>query len=179
MVLFIQLQGKTKEDVAGWQVIILPDAQATNNTTLVGPLRAGLFIGPVLTLAKQEAIDRKKTFIPPNRLEQEAAGFIGPVNIDYYQQREWTFEFCELLIEEPHPITWSEASNTTRKLWENWWEACENLIKVIQSLPFNYEQVAPIRELDLKLKECYRFFERRKQLEESQAQIKSRTRSGK
>ena len=165
--------------MAPLQVIILPDAEEANEITLVGQLQAGLFIGPVLTLAKQEAIDRKKTFVPLNRLEKEAADFIGPVNIHYYKQRGWTFRFCKLLIVEPHPLEWSEASNSTRLEWENWWEACTNLVTLIESLPFNYEQVAPIRELDLKLNECFRFFEKRKEAEDFHSQVKSRTRSGK
>ena len=165
--------------MACWQVTILPDVQATIEHTLVGPLRDGLFIGPVLTLATQEAIDRKKTKIQPHLLEEHPADFIGPVNIDYLHQRIWVFEWCEEILEEPHPITWSEASNTTRSLWENWWEDCESLIKTIKRLPYNYEQVAVIRELDLKLNESFRFFERRKALEDFKAQVKSKTRSGK
>ena len=170
---------KTKENVARLQVIILPDVQATIENTLVGQLQGGLFIGPVLTLAKQEAIDRKKTKIQPHLLEEHPADFIGPVNIDYLYQRIQIFEWCDLIIEEPHPITWAEASNTTRSLWENWWEACESLIKAIQQLPLNWEQVAVIRELDLKLNESFHFFEQRKALEDFKAQVKSRTRSGK
>ena len=178
MVLYVHFK-KRKEDVARLQVTILPDEQATIEHTLVGSLRDGLFIGPVLSRATQEKIDRKKTKIQPHLLEDHPADFIGPINIDYLHQRIWVFNWCEEIIEEPHQITWSEASNNTRSEWENWWADCESLILQIHQLPYNYEQVAVIRELWLKLDEAFRFFERRKTLEDFKAQVKSRTRSGK
>jgi hypothetical protein len=118
-------------------------------------------------------------------LKRHTADFVDPLDIDpanwdYYFQRKGTFQFCELIHEKfPHPVTWAEASNTTRSLWENWWSDCESLINIIQRLPFNDEQVAVVRVLDLKLNETFGFFERRRQLEASEAQVTSKTRSGK
>jgi hypothetical protein len=175
----LETTGKRKEDVIRLQVIIQPGVQATDESTLFVLLQDNLFIGPVFTRAKQEAIERKKTFIRPHLLEEHPADFIGPVNIDYFLQRISIFQWCELIIEEPHSITWAEASNSTRGLWENWWEASDKLIKDIQLLPFNYLQVAVVHELDLKLNEAFNFFDKRKRLKGREAQVQSRTRSGK
>jgi hypothetical protein len=172
--------GKEEEDVDHLQEIILLDGQATIEDSPVGHLQSGVFIGPVLTPASQKAIDTSQTENEPNLVELPTGDFIDPVNIGYYCQRRKTFQFCELIHEKfPHPITWAAASNTTRSLWENWWTDCESLINSIQRLPFHEEQVAVVRELDLKLNETFGFFERRKQLEASEAQVTSKTRSGK
>lgn len=171
--------GKQREDVVHLQAVIQLDEQATNECTLLVLLQDNLFIDPILTREKREAIERKKTYIRPHYFEEYPSGFIGPVNIDYFYQRYNTFEFCDLIIQEPHSITWAEASNTTRSLWEDWHASCEQLNKEIQQLPFNYLQVAIIRELDARLDEAFNFFEKRKRLEARAAQVESRTISGK
>ena len=117
-----------------------------------------------------------------NPLETQLDGFVGPLNLDYWFQRVSVFKFSDTILvlnKFPHPITWTAASNTTRGLWEDYKEDCERLIEVIQRLPFNYTQLAFVRELNFKLEEAFGFFDKRRQLEASQAEVTSKTRSGK
>ena len=155
------------------------DVQTTDEAELFVLVENNLFIGPIFTREKQEAIERKKTFIAKHLLEKQGPGFIGPINIDYYEQRIWTYKLCDLLLKEPISYEWAEASNTTRGLWEDWWETCERLIKQVKQLPLNYLQVSVIRELESKLKESFDFFTNRKIVEATEVQVSSRTRSGK
>ena len=173
---------KTKQDVALLQVIIPPDVQAQDEETHVGPI-------DVQAQDEETHVGRLQGPIPKNRyidtynpLEQQPADFVGPLNIDYWLQRVKAFEFSNIILIHkrfPHTITWAAASNTTRGLWENYSENCESLIEVIQRLPLNYEQLVVIRELTFKLEEAFGFFDRRRQLEALQAQVTSKTRSGK
>jgi hypothetical protein len=167
------------------QVTIQPDEQSEDEETQLEQLVELLqgpppnhFIGPIITREKRESFERKGTFIRYRHLEEQVEGFIGPLNINYLIQRQHTFHLCDLIISEPKNIVWAEASITTRRLFEDWWEACERLIKEIVQLPFNYQQVPVIRELELKLTEVFYFFDKRKRLEAREAQVVSRTRSG-
>lgn len=161
------------------QATILPDVQATIEDSPVGHLQTSVFNGQVLAPANQEAIDAEQTEVETHILRLPTGQYITPANFDYYSHRTRTFQFCEQLAEKfPHRLTWAEASNTTRGLWEDWWKDCKSLIEVIQRLPFDNEQTAVINELDLKLGETFGFFERRRQIEALEAQVKSKTRSG-
>jgi hypothetical protein len=167
--------------VAGLQIIIPPDVQAQAKDTPVceicGHVNGTVFVGPVVT---SEANDAIQTEVEPTQWQLQSGEFIVPTGLDYYFLRKRTFSFCELIQNKfPPPIIWAEASNTTRGLWENWWNDCLRLIEEVQNLPFNQEQDAPIRELNLKLDGTFCFFEQRRQLEASEARVASRTRSGK
>ena len=137
-----ELRRKEKKAWFACREVIQLDVQAANESTRFVLLQGNLFIGPIFTREKQEAWERRKTFISQHLLEEEEPDFIGPINIHYYRQRLWTFYWSERFIVKPDRFEWETASNQTRILWENWWEACESLIKEIQLLPFNYLQVA-------------------------------------
>ena len=169
--------GEKEEDVVH-SAVIQQDVQATIETERFVLLEDNLFIGPIFTQKRQEAIERKKTFISKDYLEKQWPGFIGPINVHYYKQRCWAYKLCDLILIDPLSDEWIEASNTTRSLWEDWWEECETLIKQLKQLPLNYLQVAVIRELESKLKESFDFFINRKITEATEAQVSSRTRSG-
>ena len=152
---------KKEKDVATSEAI-QQDVQAEDVAELFVPLVDSLFIGPIFTQEKREAIERKKTFIAKHLFEKQGPGFIGPININYFEQRIWAYKWCDLLLKEPISYEWAEASNTTRGLWEDWWATCEKLVKQLKQLPLNYLQVPVIRELESKLKETFDFFINRK-----------------
>ena len=136
---------RKKEDVPTSETI-QQDVQAEDVAELSVPL-VSLFIGPIFTKEKQEAVERKKTFIAKHLFEKQVQGFIGPININYFEQRIWAYKWCDLLLKEPISNEWAEASNTTRGLWEDWWASCKQLIKQLKQLPLNYLQVPVIRAL--------------------------------
>ena len=156
---------------------IQQDVQAEDVAELSAPL-VSLFVGPIFTQEKQEAVERKKTFIAKHLFEKQVQGFIGPININYFEQRIWAYKRCDLLLTDPISSEWAEASNTTRGLWEDWWASCEQLICKLKQLPLNYLQVPVIRELESQLKESFDFFINRKIQEATEAQVRGRTRSG-
>jgi hypothetical protein len=160
------------------QVTIQPDEQSEDEETQLEQL-VELLQGP---LPKSQHISETTNWIATHLLEFKPAGFIGPLNIDFRAQRVSAFHFSEIILVHkkfPHPVTWAEASNTTRGLWEDYTEDLERLIEVIQRLPFHYNQLVFIRELNFKLEEAFGFFDKRRQLEASQAEVTSKTRSGK